>query len=788
MLDRVCWEFGDPAVYAEVDAALERGEIRLVDDIERKLATVRRPLERRRRVGARARASGPALRELDRDARSSRRRVAIVTSSFRELVEPVLGEHWRAGRDRRQPARSATHGWRAYFRDLEVCEMCGEPCKRGAVARSGPTSWSTSATGSPTAAWPMPPIWSSRATGSRPTSTSTASTTSASTTCTTCCDTLGAERAGRVTSAPPRRTRAWWARDHGGEDGFLTAYFSMEFGIGEELPVYSGGLGILAGDHLKAAADLGVPLVGVGLLYRLGYFRQVIDGDGQDERYVELDPAGGRARRARATRPSRSTWRASRCTPPSGGPTPPASRCTCSTPTSTPTRRVLRSITDALYGGDREHRLRQELVLGIGGPRALAALGLEPSVFHVNEGHAAFLSLERLRTAVAAGRPRDDALDEIRASTVFTTHTPVPAGNERFDPELVRRYVEPTRRRGRALVAGVQRARQRARRRLASASRRSRCGPPLARTASRSSTARSRGRCGASCAGAAPIGAVTNGVHFGSWITPAHARPARGDRRRARRAAGRAGLGARARPRPRRARRDDRRAQGEPAPAAWTARTSRRTRSRSASRGGSRPTSAPPCCSPTAERLRRLLHDAARPVQFVVAGKAHPADERRQGADQADLSSSRERRRPRHVVLPDYDMALAQVIVARRRRLAEHAAPAAGGVRDERHEGGAERRRSTSRRSTAGGPRRTRRRSAGRSTRASSRTRPSRTRPTPRSSTGCWSRRSCPRTPTGRAGSTASPRRSRPSARGSAPTAWCASTPRATTCPAHRRR
>ena len=237
-----------------------------------------------------------------------------------------------------------------------------------------------------------------------------------------------------MTSAPST-TRTWWARDHGDEVGFLTAYFSMEFGIGADLPVYSGGLGILAGDHLKAAADLGVPLVGVGLLYRLGYFRQVIDG-GQAERYVELDTSV-----AGLTREDVSVtvdlagetvhvavWRTDAAGVPlylldtDVDPNPPG----------------LRSITDALYAGDREHRLRQELVLGIGGPRVLAALGLEPSVVHVNEGHAAFLSIERLRTSVAAGRPRDDALAEIRASTVFTTHTPVPAGNEVFDPELVR--------------------------------------------------------------------------------------------------------------------------------------------------------------------------------------------------------------------------------------------------------------------------------------------------------------------------------------------------------------
>ena len=178
------------------------------------------------------------------------------------------------------------------------------------------------------------------------------------------------------------------------------AYFSPEFGITEALPQYSGGLGVLAGDHLKAASDLGVPLVGVGLLYTEGYFRQRLDADGwQQERTADLDPQSLGARRHRRRRsPSTSPATTSRSA--SGGPTSAGSRCTCSTPTSTGNPPDGVAVTDRLYGGDAEHRLRQEIVLGIGGVRALRALGIDPQVFHTNEGHAGFLGLERIRELV----------------------------------------------------------------------------------------------------------------------------------------------------------------------------------------------------------------------------------------------------------------------------------------------------------------------------------------------------------------------------------------------------
>src|SRR5688572_30917323 len=209
----------------------------------------------------------------------------------------------------------------------------------------------------------------------------------------------------------------------------------MEFGIHERLPIYSGGLGVLAGDHLKAAAELGVPLVGVGLLYTGGYFRQGVDKSGrQTEDYQPVDPeAVGLVREDvsvsvdLAGEPiEAAVWR----------------KDVTSDVGAVPLYLLeVDWLTDALYGGDREHRIRQELLLGVGGVRALAALGIEPNVFHLNEGHSAFLQVERVRALVADGVSTEAAIERVRSTSVFTTHTPVPAGNEVFGDELVLRYL-----------------------------------------------------------------------------------------------------------------------------------------------------------------------------------------------------------------------------------------------------------------------------------------------------------------------------------------------------------
>jgi starch phosphorylase len=237
----------------------------------------------------------------------------------------------------------------------------------------------------------------------------------------------------------------WWAEEHGGEE-FLAAYFSTEFALDESLPVYSGGLGVLAGDHLKSASELGVPLVGVGLFYERGYFRQTLDETGwQQERYPPNNPA--RLPLTLERRPSGEPlhvhlelagepvalqiWRADIG----------RTRLFLLDANVETNSDGIRSITDRLYGGDREHRIRQEVVLGVGGVRALRRLGLAPTVFHMNEGHSAFLAVERLRELTSDGLPLERAMDEVRGSTVFTTHTPVPAGNEVFEPALVQRYL-----------------------------------------------------------------------------------------------------------------------------------------------------------------------------------------------------------------------------------------------------------------------------------------------------------------------------------------------------------
>jgi starch phosphorylase len=247
----------------------------------------------------------------------------------------------------------------------------------------------------------------------------------------------------------------WFQRRQAEEGPRSIAYFSPEFGITAVLPQYSGGLGILAGDHLKAASDLGVPIVGVGLLYRHGYFRQALSREGwQQETYPVLDPDGLPISLLREADGSRATI--SIAMP--GGPDLIARIWVASVGRvpllmldtdveGNPEHYV--DVTDRLYGGNSEHRMRQELLLGVGGVRALRAYSRitgnpAPEVFHTNEGHAGFLGLERIRELTVAqdgpGLDFDTALEVGRASTVFTTHTPVPAGIDRFPRTLVEQY------------------------------------------------------------------------------------------------------------------------------------------------------------------------------------------------------------------------------------------------------------------------------------------------------------------------------------------------------------
>jgi len=236
-------------------------------------------------------------------------------------------------------------------------------------------------------------------------------------------------------------SRDAWFQGRAGSPLRSVAYFSPEFGISEAVPQYSGGLGVLAGDHLKAASDLGLPLIGIGLMYRNGYFRQALNVEGwQEQRYPNLDPygmaltlqdgvrvtvdLGGRALTAQV-------WRAD------------VGRTVLyllDSDVDDNDDDDLRAVTDRLYGGDSEHRLRQEVLLGIGGVRALRALGVDTQVFHTNEGHAGFLGLERIRELVGEGLSFAEAIEAVRAGSVFTTHTPVPAGIDRFPRELIEKY------------------------------------------------------------------------------------------------------------------------------------------------------------------------------------------------------------------------------------------------------------------------------------------------------------------------------------------------------------
>ena len=213
------------------------------------------------------------------------------------------------------------------------------------------------------------------------------------------------------------------------------AYFSPEFGVAAAVAQYSGGLGILAGDHLKSASDLGVPLIGVGLLYREGFFRQDIVGGRQTERYETVEPAdiGAVDTGVVVAVPIDGASVAVRVWRQMVGATPLLLLDT----DVEGNERSARKITDRLYSGDRRHRLDQELVLGVGGVRALRALGIAPEIFHLNEGHACFLLLELLGELVDAGAPLAAAVDTVRGHTLFTTHTPVPAGIDRFDRSLV---------------------------------------------------------------------------------------------------------------------------------------------------------------------------------------------------------------------------------------------------------------------------------------------------------------------------------------------------------------
>ena len=467
----------------------------------------------------------------------------------------------------------------------------------------------------------------------------------------------------------------------------LVAYFSPEFGISEALPQYSGGLGVLAGDHLKASSDLGVPLVGVGLFYRSGYFGQLLAVDGmQQERFSELDPDSLALTRCDGVRVTvdlageplqAQVWRAD------------VGRVQLylldsDVDGNTPEGRL---VTDRLYGGDTEHRIRQEILLGIGGVRALQAVGLEPQVFHTNEGHAGFLGLERARQLVGGGLTFTEAVETVRAGCVFTTHTPVPAGIDRFPVELMQRYFTNF-----AAECGVSFEELMAIGRRADEPGETRFNMAvmgLRLAARRNGVAALHGAVSrAMFAGLwpevptdeVPIGSVTNGVHAPTWISPelddlltrrvlpewdgapaadwARVDEAGNDELWRALQQGRERLVAYVRERLRRSRL----AQGFSASdVAWTngvldasVLTVGFARRFATYKRATLLLSQP-------DRLRAMLFHPERPVQFVFAGKAHPADQPgKEMIQRIQQFAAHHEVRHRFVFLDDYDMAVAR--------------------------------------------------------------------------------------------------------------------------------
>ncbi len=482
----------------------------------------------------------------------------------------------------------------------------------------------------------------------------------------------------------------WYQSGGAGDPASLPAaiaYFSPEYGITAVLPQYSGGLGILAGDHLKSASDLGVPIIGVGLLYRHGYFTQSLSADGwQAERYPADDPNGLPLTLLRR---------------PDGEPVKVAvtlaeGRLLTAQVWLAQVGRVpllmldsyveenepaLHEVTDRLYGGGSEHRLRQEMLLGIGGVRAVRAFceiagHPEPEVFHTNEGHAGFLGLERIREYVAGGLSFDEALELSRAGTVFTTHTPVPAGIDRFPRELIERHFASGAEDGlpldRVLAFGAETypggdphvfnmavMGMRLAGRVNGVS-------VLHGEVSREMFA---GLWPGFDTAEVPIGSITNGVHAPTWVArevsdlgdSADAASAEAERLWEIRRQLRARLVTETR---RRLRESWQQRGASGAELTWiddvlddnvlTIGFARRVPSYK------RLT----LMLNDPQRLAGLLLDPERPIQIVIAGKAHPADEGGKRLIQQMVQfTDAETVRRRIVFLPDYDMAMARYLV-----------------------------------------------------------------------------------------------------------------------------
>ncbi len=489
----------------------------------------------------------------------------------------------------------------------------------------------------------------------------------------------------------------WFRRTHGASGDLpLIAYFSAEFGLTECLSIFAGGLGILAGDHLKSASDLGVPLVSVGLLYQQGYFRQYLNQSGwQQEAYLSNDffnlpvslvyLADGRPLMVEVKLSERpvcaQVWKVQ---------VGRVSLYLLDTNIPLNARAEDRDLTDQLYGGDREMRIRQEILLGIGGYRTLQALGLQPTVYHLNEGHSAFLALEHIRHLMTTRHLNfSEARGLASASLVFTTHTPVEAGHDYFHADLMGRYfADMARELGLSLADFLDLGRVRSDQEF--------CMTVLAlRSAARANgVSKLHGEVSRKMwqslwpgvpVDEIPIQHVTNGVHFRSWISAEfnqlydrylgpnwREEPANSDvwsrvqsipaeelwrtheRRRERLVAW-----ARRRVHAQRERRAAPQAEIHAAaevldPDALTIGFARRfaTYKRAT------------LILRDMDRLRRLLTDPSRPVQLIFAGKAHPKDDAGKELIRKITGVSRDPVLGRSVVfLDDYDMAVARSLV-----------------------------------------------------------------------------------------------------------------------------
>jgi starch phosphorylase len=327
--------------------------------------------------------------------------------------------------------------------------------------------------------------------------------------------------------------RTWGARHAGVLRPRPVAYFSAEFGLHESIPIYSGGLGILAGDHIKSASDLDIPLVGVGLFYGQGYFRQRLDRNGwQQEEYIQTDvnqlpmePAIGANGEPVTVQIETRTgfirarvWRVK------------VGRCDLLLLDSNVEGNAPedRELTSRLYGGDGRVRIRQELLLGVGGFRALKAMGITPGVLHLNEGHSGFAVLEAILNRMQEeGLSFDAAVPRVSREVVFTTHTPVPAGHDRFSAELIEEHLGPLRER---LSLSREKLMEIGRENPANKDEQfcmTVLGLKVARRANAVSAlhgevsrAMWKGLCPGKTEDAVPIGHITNGVHVPSWLAP----------------------------------------------------------------------------------------------------------------------------------------------------------------------------------------------------------------------------------------------------------------------------